>query len=256
MKEIASGRIAVAREAIAQLSETYKESGTYDSVWIDVALPSSANTLGSIAPESFGVGKPGKGDFIYDYQQNKIKIWQWLNPAKECAIPPGATHNIGATALLIDRVAKKVLLVVNVRRDDSWNLPGGSYDPVKDNAPCYTALREAQEEGGFEIEKESVSQPQLIGQMQFPYNQFAPAINQIWAYFSEGISQTKLNPPSDEIKHAEWVDLDKIFNSEGRLDGLKLSEEIKKLLIAAINELGSEEIVNKDWMIVHAPSKI
>ena len=253
VKEIAPEHIAFAREAIEKLSESFKASGAFDSMWIDVALPSKGNTVFAIAPDSFEIGKPGKCDLIHDYQQNKIKIWKWLNPNKECTIPLGATHNIGATALIIDEAAKKVLLVVNVGRDSSWNLPGGSFEPDKDKAPCDTALREAQEEGGFKIETDSLSKPHLMGQMQFPTNQFAPAINQIWAYFIKGISQKELNPPSDEIKRAEWVDFDKIFKSEGTLDGLNLGERIKRSLIAAINSLGCQEIVDKGWMIVHVP---
>lgn len=254
VKEIADGLIPFAKQAIERLSETYKESKAFDSIWIDVALPANASIFGSIAPPSFEIGRPGKGDLIYDYQTKKIRIWHWLNPNKECAIPPGATHNIGATALILDMVAKKVLLVVNKGRSDSWNLPGGSFDPSKDNDPCYTALREAQEEGGFEIDGDEVFSPRLIGQMQFPRNQFAPAINQIWAYFIDGISQKALNPPTDEIIRAGWIDFAEIQSSEGTLKELKISEEIKAPLIAAINGLGFEQIVNKGWMIVHAPT--
>lgn len=253
VKQISEEKLSAVREAIGELSEAFRSSGAFDSVWIDIALPANPQTLGFIAPESFVIGNPGKSDLIYDYQQKKVRLWQWLNDKKECAIPAGATHNIGATALVIDNVAKKVLLVVNVHRDNAWNLPGGSFEPGIDNAPCFTALREAQEEGGFEVDKEAVSESRLIGQMQFPNNQFAPAINQIWAYFIDGISEKKLNPPADEIKIAEWVDFDKIIHSDGTLDDLKLSEEIKTPLIAAINGLGSREIVNKGWMIVHAP---
>lgn len=249
---IAAERIAAARRAIEHLAETYRLSGAFDSLWIDVALPATMQVVGALTPESFEVGRPGKGDLVYDYQQKKIKIWQWLNHEKECQIPPGATHNIGATAMLVDRAAAKVLLVVNTRRDTAWNLPGGSYDPLLDNAPCYTALREAQEEGGFSIDDSLPLEPKLIAQMQFPYNQFAPAINQVWAYFIDGISKNELHPPAGEIKRAEWVDLAKIFESEGTLEGLTLGEEIKTPLIAALNDLGCEKIMDKGWMVVHS----
>lgn len=253
VKEISADRIAITRLAIEQLAEVYRASKAFDSIWIDVALPIGALFLGALAPPSFVIGHQGRGDLIYDYQQKKIKIWQWLNPNKECPIPPGATHNIGATALIVDRVAKKVLLVVNTRRSDSWNLPGGSFDPFKDKDPCDTALREAQEEGGFEVEKNAVFNPKLIGQMQFPENQFAPAINQIWAFFIDGISQKALNPPANEIKTAEWVDFAKVQNNSGSFKGLKMSKEINSSLAAAMKGLGFQEIVNKKWMIVHAP---
>lgn len=253
VKEISTDTIPLARQAIEQLSETYRASKAFDSIWIDVALPAGAFTLGSITPLSFEIGQPGRGDLIYDHQKKQIKIWQWINSNKECAIPPGATHNIGATALILDRVARKVLLVVNTRRSDSWNLPGGSFDLSKDKTPCDTALREAEEEGGFEVDKSTAFDPRLMGQMQFPENQFAPAINQIWAYFIDGISQKALNPPTDEIKRAEWIDFVEVQNSTGTLKNLKIGEEIKSTLVAAINGLGFQQIVDKKWMIVHAP---
>ncbi len=251
IKEIDSKLVILLKGAIGKLFASCKASCAFDSIWVDVSLPFNANIF-SILPESFEIGKLGKSDLIYDYQQKKIRVWEWINPNKECSIPPGATHNIGATALLIDKTAKKVLLVVNVCRDDAWNLPGGSFDPVKDNTPSYTALREAQEEGGFNIENDLIPEPKLIGQMEFGQNQFAPAINQIWAYLIDGISQKKLNPPSDEIKRAVWVDFNEIINGGGTVDGLKLSPEIEVPLIAAINGLGCQKIVSNDWMTVHS----
>lgn len=251
IKEIDLNMAHIVKGAIKHLSEAIKITKEFDSIWIDLSLPANASNLGLIAPDDFVIGEYGKGDLIYDYQQKKIRIWQWLNSDKECAIPPGATHSMGATALIIDKVAKKVLLVVNVRRSESRNLPGGSFDPVKDNAPCYTALREAQEEGGFELPEKIVHQPKLVGQIQFPQNQFAPANTQIWTYFIDGVSQQKLNPSSDEIQLAEWIDIADIENSEGMLNGYKLGDEIKGPLKTAMNGCGFQEISNKGWMIVH-----
>jgi 8-oxo-dGTP pyrophosphatase MutT (NUDIX family) len=209
--------------------------------------------MGAVLPESFDIGTPGQSGLIHDYQQKKLRVWQWLNSEKECVIPPGATHNLGATALLCDTAAKKVLLVVNVRRNKNWNLPGGSYDPLRDKDPAHTALREAQEEGGFTMLDESlITDPKLIGQMQFPQNQFAPAINQIWSFAAPGLSQRPLNPPLHEIQRAEWIDYQAIIDSSGALGGFILSEEIKGPLLAAIKGLGAQEIANKGWMIVHS----
>lgn len=254
VKELPQERFQFAKEAIQQLTEAFEASHAFDSLWIDMATPFTLSTLGQITPDSFTVGESNRGDLIYDYQQKKIKIWKWLSPDKECTIPPAATHNIGASGLIIDSVAQKVLLIVNVRRDDAWNLPGGSYDPALDNTPAFTAVREAQEEGGFEVAKEELGAPKLIGQIQFPYNQFAPAINQIWAYSIDGVSEKELTPPPEEVKHAEWVNVADVMNSEGKLGDLKLGDEIKVPLIAAINGLGCEMILDKGWMVVHAPS--
>ena len=83
-----------------------------------------------------------------------------------------------------------------IPRAGSWNLPGGSFDTFKNKTPSDTALREAQEEGGFEIKNSAHYEPKLMSQLQFPKNQFAPAINQTWAYFIDGISQKELTSSS------------------------------------------------------------
>lgn len=160
------------RHAIENLAKTSK---SFDSVWVEAALPISLNAFGAILPTSFEMG--GKtSDLIYDLQNKQVKVWRWINADKECSIPPGATHNIGATALIIDEVAQKVLLVETQGRKGQWCLPGGSYDPSQDAAVWTTALREAQEEAGLEMPREGLT-PVLMGEMDFPENQFARSIN-------------------------------------------------------------------------------
>lgn len=239
-----------AKQAIQLLADDLRVSKTFNSLWINLDLPCSPALWGRIVPESFVIGEEGKGDLIKDVQKKKIRIWQWLNADKECAIPPGATHNCGATALIIDRTHRKVLLVEPMRRN-AWNLPGGSFDPWKDVDLADTAFREAQEEGGFELSNPVPHKPKLVGQLQFPNNPFAPAINQIWAFFIDGISQQALNPPAHEIKRAKWIDWEEIEKSRGFLRGCKLSDEIKSPLRASLHRYGFEEISNKGWMIVH-----
>lgn len=252
---IPAEKIPFVKAVIQELAEKLAISRLFDSLWIDTKLPAPSSDLFSIAPHAFQAGMPGKSDVIYDYQQKMMRCWVWLNSDKECTIPAGATHNIGATAIIIDRVAEKVLLVVNKNRSSAWNLPGGSYEPA-DGSPCYTALREAQEEGGFTVGIEDLSKSVLVSQMQFPFNQFAPAINQTWAFFADGISQTKLNPPEHEVVRAEWVDISSIMDSNGKLDELELGDHIKASVIAAVKGVYCEEIVNKGWMISHAPRLI
>ena len=244
-------RLSDVQRAIARLFETIKEKNAVDSFWIDFVLPVNSAVM-SLIPQSFVIGVPECGGFIQDYQDNMLRAWQWLNSGKKCAIPPGATHNIGATALLCDTEAKKVLLVVNTKRDRRWNLPGGSYDPSKDQTPADTALREAQEEGGFTFDRSAIKERRLIGQMEFPKNQFVRAINQIWFFAAPGLSQLNLNPPRYEIKRAKWIDYQAIEGSSGRLDGVDLGEEIKTPLLSAIRGLGAREIVNGERMIVYS----
>ena len=244
-------RLSEVQRAIARLFETIKEKNAVDSFWIDFVLPVNSAVM-SLIPQSFVIGDSERGDLIQDYQDHMLRAWQWLNSDKKCAIPPGATHNIGATALLCDTKAQKVLLVVNTKRDRSWNLPGGSYDPNKDKTPADTALREAQEEGGLTFDRSAIKEQRLIGQMEFPKNQFARAINQIWFFAAPGLSQLNLNPPPYEIKRAKWIDYRAIEGSSGTLEGAGLGEEIKTPLLSAIRGLGAREIVNGERMIVYS----
>lgn len=243
------------RAAIEALTASFRKTGAFDSVWINRPLPTDVRSLGSLAPESFCIGMQGKSDLVYDYKEGKARLWQWINERKECTIPSGPCYKMGATALVLDRTARKALLVVNERRPDAWNLPGGGYDPFKDSSTSDTALREAQEEGGFVIEDKERSESILVGQMQFPFNQFAPSLNQIWAYFLDGVSKKELHPPKGEIREAKWVPFKDIEESNGTWEGLKLGDEIKSTLRAALSGLGFRRIGNKKQMILHAPAR-
>jgi 8-oxo-dGTP pyrophosphatase MutT (NUDIX family) len=240
------------RNAIFELADTAKASKAFNSIWVDFALPTNPTAL-ALLPPSFVMGEAGKGDLIYDYQMKKMRVWQWLNTDIPCAIPPGATHNIGATALMIDTAAKKVLLVVNVMRNNAWNMPGGSFDVLQDKTPADTSLREAQEEGGFTLPSDITLVSKIVGQSQFPNNQFAPAINQTWAHLCDGLSAIALNPPANEIVTAQWVSVDEVLNSKGSLNGYKVSEEITAMLSAAMRGQGFDLIADKGFMVVHAP---
>jgi 8-oxo-dGTP pyrophosphatase MutT (NUDIX family) len=146
-----------------------------------------------------------------------------------------------------------VLLVVPVSRPTSWNFPGGNYDKLKDIVPGDTALREAIEESGLDIDRSKITESKNIGFMEFPKNQLAKAINQIWSFAVPGLSNLPLNPPPHEILKAEWVNYEEIKNSSGKLNGLTLGDEIKWSVIAAINGLGAEKIVDKGWMRLYLP---
>ncbi len=246
-------QIRKVRAAIGELAATFQKNGAFDSIWINRPLPTDVRSLGLLAPESFCIGMQGKSDLVYDFKERKARLWQWLNERKECTIPSGPCYKMGATALILDRIAKKVLLVINQRRPDAWNLPGGGYDPFRDSSTSDTALREAQEEGGFAIEGKDRPEPILVGQMQFPFNQFAPSLNQIWAYCIDGMSKQELHPPKKEIRCAKWVSFRDIEDSDGTLEGFKLGDEIKASLRTALLGLGFERIGNKKQMIIHAP---
>ncbi|MBA3285138.1 MAG: NUDIX hydrolase [Nitrosopumilus sp.] len=243
-------RAELIKQAIEDLSIIFKENKEFNSLWLNLPLPCHLNTVGMIAPDNFLIGTPDC-DLIYDRQAKKLRVWLWLNKDKDCTIPLGATHSVGGTALIIDRIAKKIALVVNKDRDHSWNLPGGSFD-LKDQSTSITALREFQEETGIQLTENDKYESCLIGQMQFPENQFATAISQIWAFYFDNVSLRTLDPPKNEIVRAEWISFDDVLQSNGRFDGLILGVEIREGLRAAIKGLGCKKIENGCcWKIVH-----
>ena len=254
----------VIQKFIDELKQTKDQSQqqTYDSVWIDTPNSGKANRLFSVLPDSFELGRPGYCQMMVDIQKKVISIWQWINPKKECSIPPGATHNNGAAAVLMDRTAKKVLLVVDKYRSDHWELPGGGYDAQKDKSSSDTALREAVEEGGLKvevkdllrkIEEGSLPQPIFVCRRQLDNTPFAPCINEIWAYFIDGISQEKLHPQEGEVLRAEWIDIDRILGAEESLDGLPFGKEIKASVFAAVNGAGLGLVLKEEGLILHTP---
>lgn len=249
------------RAAVQTLIATFTESKEFNSIWLNFPEPASMGLVSKVVRAPFGSGIEGKADQIKDLKDNMLRFWVWINPDKECTIPPGATHNIGASALIIDTAAQKVLLVENVGRKGDWNIPGGSFDLHKDKTPDATALREAQEEGGLSLEGIDVPMPTLIGQMSFPYNQFAKAINQVWAYFMDGISERKLAPAPDEILRAEWVGIDEILScpctpeSDAKLREIDLSFGTQQFVRDAMGGRGSTRIFDKGWMVVHSAAK-
>ncbi|MBI3237025.1 MAG: NUDIX hydrolase, partial [Chlamydiales bacterium] len=194
------------RESLADLSQKLRETKERDSVWVNFPNPVTLNHL-AMLPDSFQAGSHNKSNIIQDMKENKLKAWEWVNIDKECTIPPGATHNIGAQALLIDTTGQ-VLFVQNVRRSKDWNLPGGSYDLQHDASPRDTAWREMKEESGIQttpdLDKTAKSQAKYAGMLEFSKNQFAPAINQVWTFFVENLSKEATNPPAEEILQTRW----------------------------------------------------
>lgn len=161
---------------------------------------------------------------LYDKPNNRNLRMFWVSTEEEPNLPSAATHNVGATAVLIDRVALSVLLVVNQSRD-KWCFPGGAYDPLRDKNDKETALNELAEETGNTVKdflfdparmipsKDDPSklvpekvEPSLVGRMDFEENPLCGALNFPWLFDLPGIKdRIKLNPPPREIKRAEWI---------------------------------------------------
>jgi 8-oxo-dGTP pyrophosphatase MutT (NUDIX family) len=239
--------------------EWVRQLGQFKSLWFNFTIPFHFRDALHILPDDLAISE-NQGNIINDIQQkpNQTRIWMWLDKNNTCVIPPGATHNIGATALLIDPREQKVMLCVPKTRQNSYNLPGGNYDSSIDTNPLSTAIREAQEEIGFTPSLSSnlassglLDNARLMGVMEFPKNQFAPAINQIWAFFVDGLSDWKFQPCSQEIVLAEWFPFDTVMNCNGTLNGRKVGEEIRHSLAAAIAQTGFQKTADKGFLVLY-----
>lgn len=229
------------QEEVAKLTQYIVDTKQFDSLWLDLDMPCEANTFG-ICPQGWAIGSDGC-NIINDTQKKVLRLWRWLNPTKPCTIPAGATHNLGATAAVVDETAQKILLVQNARRKDSWNLPGGSYEPGKDSieSTLPTALRECQEEAGIDAKNNPAF---LAGEVIFPTNQFAPAINQMWKVIFNGGSSITPVPQEGEVLRAVWVSFDDV--KKGIYDGIKIGAEIQKAVEATKGFTKQPE--SKNWM--------
>ncbi|MDE3047930.1 MAG: hypothetical protein KGI83_06230, partial [Verrucomicrobiota bacterium] len=76
--KISKERLPIVQQAMEGLLEGLKATNTCDSLWINFALPTNPAVMGSVLPQSFEIGTPGRGDLICDYQQKKLRVWQWL----------------------------------------------------------------------------------------------------------------------------------------------------------------------------------
>ncbi len=86
--------------AIDQLFKYIKQSKACDLVCVHLPCV-NIPTLGKLIPESFTIADPDKGGLVVDKEQNKFRIYQWVNQDKKY---PGT---ITAQALILDMAARK-----------------------------------------------------------------------------------------------------------------------------------------------------
>ena len=229
------------KESFQALSLSLAKTGMINSIWLNFFGPATAEIFSAI-PSSWSIDNPSKGQIIIDTQKKCTRIWQWLNPSKECNVPPGGTHNLGASAAVIDVISRVILLVQDKQRNTVWGMPGGSFDPALDSpgSMISTAIRECKEEASVDV---SAEKGELIGQMQFPSNQFAPGINQIWR-FPVDHSKFKPIPQPGETLQVKWITFADVM--KGELEGLKIGPEVQAA-IAAKTGLQLHEKSNQ-WM--------
>lgn len=233
------------KESFQALSLNLAKTGVINSVWLNIFSPSTAEILSAI-PSSWSIDDPKKGQMIIDTQKKCTRIWQWLNSSKECNIPPGGTHNLGASAAVIDETSRVILLVQDKQRNTVWGMPGGSFDPVLDspNSTMTTAIRECKEEANVDV---SAEKGELVGQMHFPFNQFAPGINQIWRFVVDH-SKFKPIPQPGETLQVKWIAF--ADAAKGEFEGLKIGPEVQAA-IAAKTGLALHDKSNQ-WMKLYS----
>ncbi len=212
-----SWRPQVVKEAIEKLMLNFKENKRFDSLWINVPLPAKVDIFG-LAPSDFEIGNSGKSDLIYDQTNNKIKLWIWLSD-KECSITKKKSFEILHQVVVIDELARKVLLVIKNEKNE-WVLPV-NFSIHQEELLHKEALRTAQEQGGFKLVATDDLDTELVASIEYSPR---PLIEQIWAYRIDGVSQKKLNPPVGSIKKAEWVDFDLVPQNGDPIQGVPVDQ--------------------------------
>ncbi len=229
--------IPTAKKAIQQLADTFIQTQSCRSLWIDTKTPVQANLLFAIAPDTFEIGNRNKGDLIYDANRKTIHLYTWLNPNEPCPIPPGATHNLGTSSAVINKKTGEVLLVEDEGRYGVWSFPGGSYELNADANASAAAKRETKEETGFDIDEANCSESSLVSVMEIASTYFAPGVNLVFTYFVNPETPPELTPQPGEIRRAQWVKIKQIFNQK-KFEGMSFSPEVRPAIYAAMQELG------------------
>lgn len=223
------------------LSASLAKTGTINSIWLSLFNPCTANVFSAI-PANWVIGDPLKGNLVLDYQKKCTRVWQWINPSKQCNIPPGATHNLGASAAVVDDLSERILLVQGNNRSDRWEMPGGSYDPFIDSVDSskFTAIRECKEETGVDV---GSRMGVLIGQIHFPCNQFAPGINQMWRFNVDHRTHVP-TPQLGEVLRAQWISYADV--RKGEFEGLKIGPDVQAAIAAKTGFTESSK--SSQWM--------
>lgn len=250
LSKIQIDKLNLYRKNINDIIEKYLYSDII-SIWVNIPLPIRLIHLGEILPEDFEIGGL-RSNLIYDYQNNQVRVW--FSFIENHSIPPGATHNLGGSALIYDNVSEKALLVVNFSRSSKWEFPGGSFDPQLDKSILDTALRETKEETGFLNNLENYPST-LVGEIYFPKNQFAPGINQVWEFEVSNVSNNKLTLQEKEIKEAEWIPKDTLLHSSHYRE-YEIPKELKMIFKTFIKRNGFNKGVEKSFMTVYTHNTV
>jgi 8-oxo-dGTP pyrophosphatase MutT (NUDIX family) len=94
--------------------------------------------------------------------QSTISLTLWLE-STPCTMPPGPFGYIGCGALVINDENKVLAVRENyVDKPGKWKLPGGLFDPDKDQKWSDAAVRECLEETGIHCEFQFVTVERLM----------------------------------------------------------------------------------------------
>lgn len=240
------------RKAFHHLYEYFKAKSLSDGLWVNFKQPHPANIAG-VLPDGFQVGAP-LGNSIADTQQGYTRYWVWLNPAKECNMPPAATHQLAGNALLISEDGK-VLFCRRKQNPSRWATPGGMADPKESTEG--TAVREVGEELGVELKTKDAAQ---VGKLQFPGNPFARAESGLYAFMVPKATQVVPNEEFVEIKWfplADVLDCPKNEKGDRKLAGYEISPEFITPLESAVDGLAMVQTDQKgNFLVVSAVKKV
>lgn len=218
-----------------------------NAFWLEVKDPHPPSFY-SLIPQEIRMNSIFEGKkecrLEQDSQEKKTKILIWLNPDRECPIPLGATHNMGAKAVVIDLAKKAVLLVQRLILEGLWNFPGGSFDG-RDQDTLATAKRETLEETGVCLEN---CRHLLVGEESFPKNPLAPAISRVFAFYGEGLSNQTLTPQLSEVSTARWILVEDILKAEEgeQIGSAKVTKQLIDFLRNAVERKGWEELTHSE----------
>nr|QBK85484.1 MAG: NUDIX domain protein [Marseillevirus LCMAC101] len=234
-------------QTIGVVSAIIKEIGRQQSVktvWLIFPMGCSTEVF-SFMP---GTIDDGVCEIFKDTQEKKWKMWWWTDPSP-CSVPPPSTHNLGASGMLYDKKHNKVMLV-KVKHRDNWCFPGGNFDARTDPTICHTGLREASEETGYDLSPDLVDQAELVAVLSFPTNQFAPAMNYVWCFRVDGLSEEKAKPCPNEVETALWVPFEEL--SKKSPGDVVCGHKIDQNIVSCMKNLGGGFKANKvkSWMTI------
>ncbi len=193
-----------------QKMQADKRKGKVNAVYLNIpfSLDFDLKMLGSIVPTGFPISP------VRDTQKGMMRFLD-----APSSVPTGGNVDLGATAIVWDPLAKKVLTVTD-RRSGRVQYPGGRWDPEDDNA-VNAARRECLEEANYTIPVEA--EFRVLGIQYFPVNQAVPGYNLVFLFQIPGAAEQSASTirgdgAGGETSSADWRSLEEVRKVLPNLD--------------------------------------